>query len=461
MFDYFLQKGYSLFMEKNEKYIFEIKNYGANGEGVAVCEDGKIAFIPYTLVGEKVVSCVKSVKKSFIECLPESVNKASSYRAVPKCPYFERCGGCQLQHSDYRHSLKIKQEIVQNAISKIGSLNQNVLPVIESAVYYGYRNKISCKFNCETKKLSLCDVDNNLIDIEDCVIVEAWCKKLIKITNDFVKRFNLSIYNSKTNKGLLKQLIARKVGKTLLVTIVVNGKELLNFEDYFSALLTEFESVGLSININTKANNYLPSNKFIHLCGEENIELCEFGVKYTINNACFMQVNTYIKTKIYEQILDEVKGYDLCLDCYSGAGLLTALVSKQVGRAIGVEIIKEATIEADKMKVNNNILNMENICGDSSVVVEGLKQEIKNNKTVIILDPPRKGCDKKLLQTLNEVVPQKIIYVSCDPATLARDLKILCASENSKYKINFIRPYDMFPQTKHIETVVVLESIKQ
>ena len=443
-------------MENNEKFLCDIINFGANCEGVGNTQDGKIAFIPYSIKGEKVIAKAVKVKKSYIECELEEINHSSKFRIKPKCPYFAKCGGCQLQHLEYLESLKVKQGLVQNAINKIGKLNIAVLPTIASNLYYGYRNKASLPFNYKTKKLAMHDINNNLIDVDDCVIVGSWCKKLIDITNDFVRKFSISVYNPTKNTGLLKQLMARKIGSSLLITLVINGKYLPNFEDYFSMLLTEFENVGLSININTKSSNYLPIGKFKYLCGEKVIELNEYGVRYTINNACFLQVNSYIKQKIYESVLEEVKSFDLAIDCYSGAGLLTALISKQVKKAIGVEIVEQAVLEANKLCEFNNILNVENICGDSSLVLSDIKSEIMNNKSVIVLDPPRKGCDKSLLNTLNEVCVQKIIYISCDPATLSRDLNILCNGSNSKYKVNFIRPYDMFPQTKHVETVVSL-----
>ena len=443
-------------MEKNESLVLDILNYGSNGEGVAKTEDGKIAFIPYSLKGEKVFATCKKSAKSFVECSVKEIVKSSNFRQEPLCKYYGCCGGCQLQHAEYNHSLEVKREIVQNAVSKIGKLDAIVLPTIASTLDYGYRNKISVPINFKTKSISMHDNNNNLIDIEDCVIVGNWCKKLIKTTNTFIKRYNISVYEEGSNKGLLKQLVARKVGECLLVSLIINGEKLDHYEEYFAMLLTEFESVGLSVIINCKPSSYLPNGKFIHLCGCKNAEIDEFGLRYTINNACFMQVNTEIKKKIYEQVIDECSGFDLCIDCYSGAGVLTALISKSVKKAIGVEIVEEATKAANKLCEYNNVLNVQNICGDSAKVLSGLNKEIENNKTVVVLDPPRKGCDKSLLQTLNENCVNKIIYVSCDPSTLARDLNILCALKDSKYKINFIRPYDMFPQTKHVETVVSL-----
>ncbi len=443
-------------MKEKEQVICKINNYGANAEGVGVLPDGKIVFVPYSVKGEQVVAKIEKQKKTFVEAKIIDINRKSEFRVKPLCPYYGVCGGCQTQHLSYEESLKLKEELVQNALVRIGKLNVNILPVIASDLQYGYRNKISMPFDFNTKKLALHDINDNLICVDDCSIVEIWCKKLIYLTNKFVKDYNISVYNPNTNKGVLKQLIARKINDCLIVTLVANGKSLPNYEDYFTLLLSEFDKVGLSININTKASNYLPSNKYVYLCGEENVVLNEFGVRYAINNACFLQVNTNIKQKIYEQVLDECEGFDTAIDCYSGAGLLTALISKKVKKAYGVEIVKEATIEADKLCEFNNILNVANICGDATQELYKLKEEIVVGKTVVVLDPPRKGCDKNLLQTLNSVAPQKIIYVSCNPATLARDLNELSASNGSRYKINFVRPYDMFPQTKHIETVAVL-----
>ena len=203
------------------------------------------------------------------------------------------------------------------------------------------------------------------------------------------------------------------------------------------------------------------TNEFKHLYGLSEIEMCDFDINYTINNASFLQVNDEIKKLMYQKIFDETKN-DIVVDAYSGAGLLSAMIAKQAKQVFGIEIVSQATKLANQLKEKNKISNLTNINGDCSVelpkLLEKFRQENKQNIT-IVLDPPRKGCDRKMLDAILFSYPTKIVYMSCDPSTLARDLHILL--ENKQYIIKYIQPYDMFPQTKHIETIAVLKKTKE
>ena len=440
-------------MRKNDVENLVVENYGCNGEGVAKA-DGKVVFIPYTIKGERVETLIIGDKKSYYVGKAKSILESSDLRVEPKCPYFTKCGGCQLQHIKYDETLSIKTEMVQNALDRIGKIGKGVQFCKPSNLVYGYRNKLALPFDYGTRKVGIyAPHSHRIIQIDDCPIQQNWCKKLIEITNEFVNKFQLTIYNEETKTGLLKHLVARAYNNALLVTLVINGDELPNYEDYFAYLLSDFENVGLSININKLNNNVILTENFVHLCGLEKIDICENGIKYSINNASFMQVNNYIKNEIYAQILEEINNYDVVVDAYSGAGLLTAMISKKAKRVYGVEIVKEAVNSSNELLKENNILNVTNICGDSSKEVNNLSKEISLTNSCIVLDPPRKGCDKELLEKLCEVEPAKIIYLSCNPSTLARDLNIL----SSKFSVDYAKPFDMFPQTKHVETLVCLK----
>lgn len=441
-------------MEK-DTCILEILNTGANAEGVGKLNNGKTCFVPYTLAQEKIEAFVYSEKKDFANAKCKNILKKSKFRTAPKCPYYEACGGCQLQHTTYQNALKIKQDIVQNALTRIGKLDVNVLSCTPSDLEFGYRNKISMPFNLKTKKLGLYKHNSHtIIDVDDCIITGTWCKKLIEITNQFVRKNNISIFDPRLNKGVLKHLVARSCGGTLLVTLVINSDQTAVFEDYYISLLTEFESVGLSVIINKTPKNVLPIGKYVHLFGKENSTLTEFGVEYSVNNTYFTQINNSVKNLIYESILQECQNHQLCVNCYSGAGLLTAMLAKKCDTVLGIEIDKNATTQANILCKNNNILNVKNYCAPCEVKLLELENKLKNKNTLIVLDPPRSGADKKVLNSILKTKPQTIMYISCNPATLARDLKILC--DNNSYSISFARPYDMFPQTKHVETLVKL-----
>lgn len=443
-------------MKKNEKINLTINNYGCNAEGVAIF-DGQVVFVPYALVDENIDATI--IKQTSKVCLAkiDNIKKQSKERIAPLCPYFSKCGGCQLQHTNYENALKIKTEIVQNAISKIGKINFEVSPCIASENTFHYRNKISMPINPKTKSLGMYRPESHhIIDITNCPLQKEKINKLIQIFNNYLKKTKNSIYNEETKNGLLKSLVAREINNSLLVTVVINGQKLNDSDILWDMLNQNFENVGLSINKNLLKNNVILTEEFEHLFGIKNAEICENGIKYCINNQSFLQINDQIKHKIYDKIFEEIQN-EIVVDAYSGAGLLSAMIAKHAEKVYGIEIIKEATKAADTLANKNNISNLVNINGDCTQelpkLLATLSKAEKQNLT-IVLDPPRKGCDKKVVDAIINAQPNKIVYLSCDPSTLARDLNII--SQSNLYDIKSIQPYDMFPQTKHVETLLIL-----
>jgi 23S rRNA (uracil1939-C5)-methyltransferase len=296
---------------------------------------------------------------------------------------------------------------------------------------------------------------HSIVPIDNCYIQEEWCKDIIDIFNEYLKKSEVSIYDETTNKGLIRHLVVRRVNEGLLITIVVNGNDLKDSKMLVDMLKCKFVNFGLNININKTNSNIILTNDYKHIYGLQDIEVEEYGVKYSINNASFMQVNDYIKHKIYDEVLDEISPNDIVIDAYSGAGLLTAIMSQKCKFSYGIEIVKPAVDIANSLKVCNNITNMENICGDTTIELPKLVKRLKD-KFIVVLDPPRKGCSKEVMETLARVKPEKIVYISCNPSTLARDLFNL-NSFTDCYEIEKIKPFDMFPNTKHVETLAVLK----
>ena len=447
-------------MKKNEIVNLKIENYGCNGEGVAK-NDGEVVFVPYSLVGENIEGIIIKANKNYSIAKINKIENQSNQRVIAPCPYFSKCGGCQLQHTNYENTLKIKTQIVQNAITNIGKIDFKVSNTFASPNQYHYRNKISIPINPKTRKLGMYRLSSHsIIDIEQCLLQKDLISQLIQVFNEYLAKTQCSIYDDETKKGLIKSLVAREIENKLLVTIVINGDDLKDKRVLIDMLKQNFDNVGLSLNINKLKNNVILGDRFIDLFGENQVEIQENGIKYNISNRSFLQVNDQIKSVMYQKIFDEIEN-GVVIDAYSGAGLLSAMMAKHAKFVYGIEIVEEATKLADKLKENNLIHNLKNINGDCTIelpkLLDSMSNKEKKNLTIVV-DPPRKGCDKKVIEAISNAEPKKIIYMSCDPSTLARDLNVLLSLK--AYKINSIEPFDMFPQTKHVETLVILKKNK-
>lgn len=447
-------------IKKNDKVKTKIQNIGCNAEGVAKI-DNQVVFIPYALEDEEVDITIINDKNKFLIGKINSIENKNINRITPPCPYYKKCGGCQLQHANYKHSLQIKTKIVQDAISNIGKLNYKVENCVGSESQYYYRNKISLPINHLTRKVGMYRLSSHsIIDIEHCMLQKDNINKLINVFNRYLEISKNTIYNEATKLGLLKHLVAREIDNSLLITVVINGEKLDDENLLIDLLKQNFDNFGLSININKLKNNVILGSEFKNLYGPENLQLEENDIKYQINNQSFLQINDNIKSAIYDKVFNETKNH-VVIDAYSGAGLLSAMISKHATKVYGIEIIKPATDIANKLKKENNILNLTNINGDCTIelpkLLDKLPIEEKGNLCVV-LDPPRKGCTKEVLNAIIKTEPKKIIYISCNPSTLSRDLNII--NSFNLYNISYIQPYDMFPQTKHVETLCVL-SIKK
>ena len=443
-------------MQKNDIVKLSISNYGCNAEGVGYF-DGKVVFVPYSLLNETITALIiKSSSKYQIGKIVD-IQNPNQERISPMCPYFSKCGGCQLQHTTYKNSLAIKTSIVQKTINSIGKIEYTVPQTIASDKEYHYRNKIAMPINPKTRRLGMYRLSShNIVDIDDCLLQQSKISALIDTFNQYLKVSKTSIYNDATKTGILKSLVAREINDNLLVTVVINSEKLDDVDVLKDILTKKFNKIGLSLNINKLKNNVILSDTFVDVFGQNEVEVFENGIVYSISNKSFLQVNNEIKQQMYQKIFDETNNQSV-IDAYSGAGLLSAMIAKHAKQVYGIEIVKPATELANKLKEKNNISNLTNINGDCSFelpkILDSLSNDEKENLTVV-LDPPRKGCAKDVIESILKTSPKKIIYMSCDPSTLARDLNILLSS--NKYKIKYIQPYDMFPQTKHVETLSVL-----
>ena len=280
------------------------------------------------------------------------------------------------------------------------------------------------------------------------------CDTAYSIFRKFAKLYNLSFYDENTHTGVIRNVLFRQVSDSIAICIVINGKKVDNIDKLIDLYSGEFkDKFSLYYNINTRKTNAILGDKTICLCGKDALKEQNFGITYYISPNSFMQINDCIQNKIYKKVLGNINCDDTVINAYSGAGLLSAIIAKKAKQVYGIEIVEVASKNADFLKTENKIDNMQNICGDCAVELPKLMQSLDNTKSsTLVLDPPRKGCDASIINAIKISKIDKIIYISCNPATLARDISDLL----ELYNVEQITPYDMFPQTRHVETVAIL-----
>lgn len=426
-----------------------IERMGINCEGIGKIPNGdykgKLIFVNNAIDGELVDVDIVSEKKTFCTGDLNGVISPSTDRCNPKCSFFGICGGCDIQHINEKKQDMVKTNAVIQNIKKISQIDVECKKIIR-VNDFGYRNKMVFPIGAKDGKFVIgmyAKKSHDIVEIDKCLLANDTINNILKLTKSYFE-------NISDNKLLeqLKYLVVRNVGVEVLVTIVAKGK--VNLKDYYLHLNSVYKHLGVSLIIGN-SNDEILSGEYVHVSGLKFLTITEFGVCYKVDNMGFLQVNNDIKKLIYESILNEVDKGDIVIDAYAGAGLLTSIISRKAKCVVGIEINKSASNSAKKLLEENNIENVKFICGDVS---DFISRNI-NKECVIILDPPRSGCERKVIDKIigNSNNVKKIIYLSCDHATLSRDLKIL----KEKFEVITIQPYDMFPNTRHVETLVVLE----
>ena len=462
-------------MRKNDELIGNVSAIGSNMEGI-VRIDNTVCFVPYALVGEKIKFKVLKTTKNIAFCKLLDVLTPAEERVRPACKVYEKCGGCQLQHLRYKDQLKLKTELVSDCIRKIAGLDIKVNQTVKCDDEYGYRNKLQLpvRYSNGNKIGFFAQNSHRIVEISECPIQKKWCSLVIDAFNNYIQKSGVSCYDEQSGRGVLRHVVVRDTDGNLTVTVVINGAELDSVQMLIDELKGKLHTFSLFINENTSSSNVILGDKFTLVYGKPYFESEDFGVKYKVVPQSFIQVNDYIKRKLYSDVVKSLNldGSVSVIDAYSGAGLMTALIAKHAKFVYGIEIVKEAVESANLLMSENGISNACNVCAPCEEYLPNLIKDLKEkgDNAYVVLDPPRKGCDKKVLDAILSAKPEKIVYVSCSPQTLARDLGILCGTlyydgnELKKsleisgvYKITKVQPYDMFPQTKHVETLVSLE----
>lgn len=451
-------------VEKNKEYILDIVAQGYEGEGVAKVNGTFPVFIEGALKGEKVNVRIVKVKKNFAYGKLINVVEPSTERCETECNIHNKCGGCKLQHSTYKEQLNFKFERVKDCISKIGKLDENLVKFpLGMEEPWRYRNKVQLPiglFNGELKIGFFAPRSHEIIDMKTCLIQDEIADKVVELTREWIKKYNIKPYNIDGNydeTGILRHIMIRRGFTTneVMVVLVTNGEKLPHKEEFINLIVDNISGIKSIIqNVNSKPTNVILGEKCITLWGEATISDYIDKFKFNISPLSFFQVNPTQTEVLYGKALEyaELTGNETVFDAYCGTGTITLFLSQKAKKVYGVEIIPQAIENANINAKENDVDNVEFFVGESEVVIPDLiNKGIKAD--VVVVDPPRKGCDIKLLNSITNIDAERIVYVSCDPSTLARDLAIL---EENGYKTIEVQPVDMFPHTAHIENVALL-----
>ncbi|MGL5378905.1 23S rRNA (uracil(1939)-C(5))-methyltransferase RlmD [Clostridium sp.] len=451
-------------VEKNKEYILDIVSQGYEGEGVAKIDNTYPVFIEGALKGEKVKALIVKVNKKFAYGKLIEVIESSEGRISPKCENYKRCGGCSVQHMNYENQLDFKWDRVKDCVHKIGGLSKEIVKYpLGMETPERYRNKVQLPIGLVNGKLAIgfyAPRSHNIIDLNTCLIQDEVADKVAALTREWMEKYKImpATIDGKFNpSGVVRHIMIRRGFKTneVMVVLVTLKNKVKHIDEFVSLITSNINGIKSVIqNVNDKETNVILGEKCITLWGEDRITDYIGDFKFNISPLSFFQVNPEQTEVLYSKALEYagLTGAETVFDAYCGTGTITLFLSQKAKKVYGVEIIEPAIDNANENAKENKVDNAEFFVGKSEEVIpELLEKGIKPE--VIVVDPPRKGCDIKLLEAIGKAKPEKVVYVSCDPSTLARDLKIL---EEQGYKTEVVQPVDMFPHTSHIENVALL-----
>ena len=453
-------------MKKNEVYETEIIDYATNGNGICKI-DGMTVFVPNAAVGDKVRVKILKVNKNYAFGKIEEISASSSDRITPDCGIFNKCGGCIFRHISYKAELAFKQKRVSDALTRIGGVDGNVIEnIIPSDKVDRYRNKAQLPITADKDGIIrvgfFAPGSHRVIPLDDCMLQSPSFTPAIDAFLVWANAVHIKPYDEQTHTGILRHLYLRYAEETdeLMVCIIANAKELRKEKMLVSELVNRVPNLKTVIlNTNEEKTNVIMGKLCRTLYGDGYItdKLC--GMSFRISPLSFYQVNRTMAEKLYTAAaeLAALKPDDILMDMYCGTGTIGLTMANHVKKLIGIEIIPQAIDDANTNSIINKITNAEFICGDAAKAAELLRKR-GETPDCIVLDPPRKGCDNSLIDTAAKMFPAKIVYISCDPATLARDIKIFC---EKGYTVQKAIPVDLFPRTGHVETVCLMSKVKE
>lgn len=446
-------------LKKNDIIEAEIVAMSSDGNGIAKV-DNFVIFVPYSAVGDKLRLRIVKVQKSFGFGKIEKVLEPAINRIQVDCPVYQKCGGCSFRHISYEQELVHKREFVRDTLQRIGGLDIEVEEIVASPLEKGYRNKAQYPVCVEKGKVLAgfyAKRSHRVIPCSDCALQPAFFKDIIEYTQKFAQDKNISIYNEETCEGLLRHIYIRygEVSGQIMVCLVINGEELPFAQRYIDGLIEIYPQVSsIVLNINRRCDNVILGDYCKTIFGSDTIEDTICDVSFKLSPLSFYQVNRQAAQQLYRLAADmaDLQGNELLIDLYCGVGTIGLSMADRVKQLIGVEIIPDAVHNAWQNAENCGIHNARFICADAGEAAKQLSDE-GLQPDVIIVDPPRKGCSQDVLDAIHEMSPSKLVYISCNVASLARDCKAL---KELGYDAVKAVPVDLFPRTNHVETVVLL-----
>lgn len=440
-------------MQKNEIYEMTITGMSDAGDGVGRV-DGMAVFVPYTIIGETVRVLIVKVLKNYAYGKLTEVCKPSPHRTKAECPYFYQCGGCQLWHMDTEAELAYKQQKVNDCLARIGKLEIKAEKTVLASEEKRYRNK--AQFPVTADGIGFYRRNSHaVIDMEDCLIQGEWNRQIVAAVRVWMREASVPPYDEEQHKGVLRHIYTRSGADGILVTLVSATDKLPQTERLIRILSeTELPICGIVQNINAERTNVVLGRKNRTLWGKGSLEDNIGRVRFEISPHSFYQVNPSATLRLYQiaKKFAKLSGREILWDLYCGIGTIGLFMADNAKKVIGVEVVEQAIADAKENAERNGIQNAEFYCGKAEDIAPKLVADGKI-PDVVILDPPRKGCEESLLKTVTAVMPKRIVYVSCKPSTLARDLRYL--TEHG-YTAERVVPVNMFPKTEHIECVVSL-----
>jgi len=445
-------------LEKNKIYEAVICDYTAEGQGVAKI-DGCAVFIPNAIAGETCLVRIEKVGKTWAAGKITQLLEKSPHRVNRQCPVAKLCGGCDFWHMDYEEETRLKADRVRQALCRIGGEQLENVPILSAPTCHGYRNKAQYPVASQKGRVYAGFFragTHQVIENDRCLILPEETDRVKKLVIDHVNHYRISAYDEATCKGLLRHIYVRRgaVSGQVLVCLVIKGRKLPHWQELAEKLQSVPGFTTLVLSVNTRPGNAVLGDEFITLYGPGYIEDTLCGLQFRLSPRSFYQVNHHQAQRLYEAAIAQaqITKDDLVLDLYCGVGTITLAMAKAAGKVIGVEVIQQAVQDARDNAQRNGIENAEFFCGDAGKAALEL-EERGIHPDVVVVDPPRKGLNADTIEALHRMQPRRIVYVSCDPATLARDVALLKAHG---YAVQSAQAADLFPRCAHVESIVCM-----
>ncbi len=453
-------------LKKNDIIQLEITDISGQGSGIGRY-NGMAVFVPLTAVGDIINAHIVKVKKNYAFAIIENIIKPSANRTNIDCNVYTKCGGCVFRHISYDEELKIKQKRVSDALKRIGNISDYKFNDIVGCDFPdNYRNKSQIPIGSDKNGNIIAGFFGNhshrIIDCDCCRLHPIIFDKIATTVKKWAEQYKISSYNELTHSGILRHIYLRyaKYTDEIMVCIVATSSKIPHSNELVSELTSSFKQIkSIIININREKTNVILGKECNTIYGKDYITDILCGLKFNISPLSFYQVNHDQAEKLYHIAAEYagLTGREFLIDLYCGTGTIGLSMAHKAKNVLGIEIIPQAIKNAETNANINGILNAEFICSDASKAAENLCK-VRVQPDVILVDPPRKGCDAVVIESINKMNPERVVYVSCDPETLARDLKLF---EEMSYKVMEVTPVDMFPRTAHVETVVLMSRVKE